>query len=212
MFKSFIRKTAAIFGEKIAELRFERVTEDKYDTYGVSQVLHKQSVDESAEFIKKHISNCLLFGDKRRMYGYVSKCLGRFDGQPELLFFEFGVHTGTSINFLSANTTQPFYGFDTFEGMPEEWRGWNIEKGQFSMQGQFPKVNSNVTLIKGLIQDTLPLFLEQNPGKKIAFIHIDTDIYSAAKVILQLCKSRLVKTALCCLMSCTRILHGKTMN
>jgi len=130
------------------------------------------------------------------MYGYVSKCLKRFDGQPDLLFFEFGVHTGTSINFLSANTTQTFYGFDTFEGMPEEWRGWNIEKGQFSMQGQFPKVNSNVTLIKGLIQDTLPLFLEQNPGKKIAFIHIDTDIYSAAKVILQLCKSRLAKNSL----------------
>jgi len=64
MFKSFIRKTAAIFGEKIAELRFERVTEDKYDTYGVSQVLHKQSVDESAEFIKKYISNCFCLAIK----------------------------------------------------------------------------------------------------------------------------------------------------
>lgn len=46
------------------------------------------------------------------------------------------------------------------------------------MNGVLPIVESNVQLVKGLIEYT--------------FCFFDTDIYSAAKTILQLCKSRLI--------------------
>jgi hypothetical protein len=37
-------------------------------------------------------------------------------------FLEFGVCTGTSINFLGAlNPKKTIYGFDSFEGIPEDW-------------------------------------------------------------------------------------------
>jgi hypothetical protein len=196
MFKSFVNKAAAIFAQKAAELNFTRITEDRYDTYGISQVLHKQSVEESAEWAKQYVHSSLFFSDKRRLYAFVAKELKKFEGNSELLFLEFGVQTGTSINFFSSKLSNTFFGFDTFEGMPEEWAGWNVEKGQFTMNGQFPKVNSNVTLTKGLIQDTLPVFLDERKDKKIGFIHIDTDTYTPAKIVLQLCKSRLVPGSL----------------
>lgn len=192
MFKSFVYKIASVFGQKTAEMNFTRIAEDKYDTYGVSQVLHKQSVEESAAWIKKYTGSCLLFSDKKRMYRFASQLLKKFEEAEDILFLEFGVQTGTSINFFSSILRHTFFGFDTFTGMPEEWTGWNVEKGQFSMNGKLPAVNSNVQLIEGLIQDTLPVFLQQNSNKKIGFIHIDTDTYTPAKIILQLCKQKFI--------------------
>ena len=34
------------------------------------------------------------------------------------------------------------------------------------MHGKLPKVNSNVNLIKGLVQDTLPNFLDNHKSRK----------------------------------------------
>lgn len=45
-----------------------------------------------------------------------------------------------------------------------------------------PKVNSNVQLIKGWFDKTLPDFLKDH-SEKCAFVHIDSDIYSSAKTV-----------------------------
>ena len=47
------------------------------------------------------------------------------------LFLEFGVHKGHSIKKLSSKTESMFYGFDSFEGLPENWRTSN-DKGVFA--------------------------------------------------------------------------------
>lgn len=101
------------------------------------------------------------------------------------LWLEFGVYKGTTINFISKHTKNTVYGFDSFEGLPEDWRP-KYEKNTFSMDGQLPIVNENVTLIKGLFQSTLEDFL-RNHRKSISFIHIDSDLYSSAKYILDTC-------------------------
>eukprot|EP01035_Chromulina_nebulosa_P057865 gene57865-79292_t len=130
------------------------------------------------------------------MFDYIAEYLTKFEKDENALFLEFGVASGHSINYFSSKTSKTFYGFDSFEGMPEEWKGWNVVKGQFSTDGKLPKVNSNVKLIKGLVQDTIPPFLKEHPEKKIAFIHVDTDTYIPAKIILQLCKSKLASGSL----------------
>jgi hypothetical protein len=104
----------------------------------------------------------------------------------DTLWLEFGVYKGISINLIAENTNKTVYGFDSFEGLPEDWRP-KYEKGFFSLEGNMPSVRSNVVLIKGLFQDTLKEFLLQQ-NKKISFIHIDSDLYSSAKYILDTCK------------------------
>ena len=98
------------------------------------------------------------------------------------LWLEFGVASGNTINYISKFTEHNVYGFDSFEGLPEFWRD-GFDKKTFDRQGIPPEVNKNVILIKGLIQDTLQNFLQEK-DQKISFMHIDTDLYSAAKHIL----------------------------
>jgi hypothetical protein len=42
--------------------------------------------------------------------------------KPNTLWLEFGVATGTTINYISRFTNDKVYGFDSFEGLPENWR------------------------------------------------------------------------------------------
>jgi hypothetical protein len=104
-------------------------------------------------------------------------------GVPDGLWLEFGVATGKTINLISNYTTEMVYGFDSFEGLPERWRD-GFEKGAFNRNGEFPQVNHNVVLIKGLFSDTLAPFLKEQ-NKKISFMHIDCDLYSSTKTILE---------------------------
>ena len=102
----------------------------------------------------------------------------------EGLFLEFGVWRGESINFLAA-LIRPriIYGFDSFKGLPEFWRR-NCPKGTFNLNGRIPQVRKNVKLIKGQFDKTLPKFVKQIKSKKAAFVHIDSDLYSSCKTIL----------------------------
>lgn len=106
----------------------------------------------------------------------------KYQHAPDTLWLEFGVATGRTINYISTFTDQTVYGFDSFYGLPEDWR-INCGKGCFNQDGQAPNVSSNVVLVHGMFQDTLPDFM-RNQGKKVSFIHIDCDLYSSTKCIL----------------------------
>ena len=101
------------------------------------------------------------------------------------LWLEFGVATGKTINYISKFTSEPVYGFDSFEGLPETWRDY--EKGKFTQHGVLPVTNKNVVLIKGLFNETLADFIKLN-DKKISFIHMDADLYSSTKYVLDTLK------------------------
>ena len=68
---------------------------------------------------------------------------------------EFGVYRGGTINLLADKfKNQTLYGFDSFEGLPEDWnmndhpeKGY-IEKERFALDS-LPEVLNNVELIKG---------------------------------------------------------------
>lgn len=101
---------------------------------------------------------------------------------PDTLWLEFGVASGRTINYISRFTEETVHGFDSFFGLPEKWRD-GFEKDEFNLDGNLPEVNSNVSLIKGWFQDVVPAFLMEH-NKKISFIHIDCDLYSSTKYIL----------------------------
>ena len=106
------------------------------------------------------------------------------------LYLEFGVYSGKTINHISNIVSdKTVYGFDSFEGLPEDWRS-GFEEGIFKV-AELPVVNKNVTLIKGWFNDTLPEFVMNNK-KNCAFIHVDCDLYSSTKTIFDSLKTHIV--------------------
>ncbi len=109
---------------------------------------------------------------------------------PEGLFIEFGVWEGFWLNQLArAFPDKTFYGFDSFEGLPEQW---SIRpKGYFSLGGKLPEVEKNIRLVKGYFDRSLPVFLAEHPDEKISFIHMDCDLYTSTMTALTLIRDRL---------------------
>jgi hypothetical protein len=103
------------------------------------------------------------------------------------LWLEFGTYKGRSINVISTRTELTVYGFDSFEGLPEDWYSdINFcKKGALNLNGILPKVNPNVHLIAGWYENTVPEFVKQLPSDvdKISFMHIDCDLYSSTKTV-----------------------------
>lgn len=107
----------------------------------------------------------------------IQKCLNE---APDGLIMEFGIATGTSFRKIFERTKRHCFGFDSFKGLPETSEGWT--EGTFACDVPvFSEENAHI--VEGLIQDTLEPFLDGNAGQA-AFVHIDTDIYSSAKYIL----------------------------
>jgi hypothetical protein len=110
-------------------------------------------------------------------------------------YIELGVFEGKSINHIASLKPQTtIWGFDSWQGIEEEWRYHDkvFPPGSYSTNGQLPQVADNVKLVSGWFEDSLPLWLEENPGQ-IAYIHIDSDTYSAATTIFKHLGPRIVR-------------------
>ncbi len=105
------------------------------------------------------------------------------------MVLEFGVRHGNSIIQLAALANQRVHGFDSFEGIPEDWH--DEGRGSYSTKGVIPKVPNEVTLHQGWFDQTLPAFLMQHAGPA-RLINIDCDIYSSTKTVLDSLASRIV--------------------
>ncbi|CAN0492609.1 unnamed protein product, partial [Phaeothamnion confervicola] len=143
------------------------------------------------DYIEAHLQGALLFPTREQVWDFaLSKA--RADG----LYGEFGVFTGLSINHMARSLRDrriTIHGFDSFEGLKEDWRGTWFAKGAFDVGGKLPRVLPNVTLIKGWFDDTVPAFLGDHPDQPFSFIHIDSDTFESATLILDLLKDRIVK-------------------
>eukprot|EP01041_Mallomonas_annulata_P011188 gene11188-23375_t len=128
------------------------------------------------------------------------------------LILEFGVWMGSSINNIARHLPESvIVGFDSFEGLPEDWSGLFV-KGSFNMQGHVPAVLPNVALMKGWFTDTIPQFKRaakarvmdvEGVGKvvekeseielphRIGLLHIDCDLYSSTKTVFNSFKSNI---------------------
>lgn len=108
----------------------------------------------------------------------------------EGMYLEFGVYRGDTINFIADQIGgKKVDGFDSFEGLPEGWRG-KFAPGKFNLEGRFPPVRSNVTLHAGWFDQSLPKFAEENQGP-VAFMHLDCVLYSSTKCVFDILGDRL---------------------
>lgn len=151
--------------------------------------LKERAVLSSADYIEKHLNNAMVFEDKRLLWKFAADAAQLKTG----LLLEFGVFKGTSINFFAdCFQDDDLHGFDSFEGLAEDWTGYHLPKGTFDLQGNLPKVRDNVTLHKGWFDKTLPSFLKANTDP-IKFCHIDCDTYESSLYVLEKIAPRLVK-------------------
>jgi hypothetical protein len=105
-------------------------------------------------------------------------CLDQIKGP---LWAEFGVEVGCSAQFFLRNLPNNgrFYLFDSFEGLPEDWKG-DTPKGHFDCGGRVPNFDDlRVVIKKGWFEDTLPI------DETLDFVHIDCDLYSSTKTVLE---------------------------
>ena len=145
----------------------------------------QRALASTVEYIEK---NMPLVESVKSRPKLLTKAFGRADTSGDRLICEFGVFKGVSINHIAKLTGKIVFGFDSFEGLPEKWGdGW--KKGEFAV-ARLPKVRSNVTLIKGWFNESLPPFLKQNRGS-VGFLHVDCDLYSSTKTIFELLEPRL---------------------
>ncbi|MFI0849469.1 methyltransferase domain-containing protein [Mesorhizobium sp. IMUNJ 23232] len=113
------------------------------------------------------------------------------------LSLEFGVYTGGSLRALALDYKDcAFTGFDSFKGLPESWKrsdASTYETGHFALKA-LPVMPPNVSLVPGFFEETLRPWLAENPGP-VGFIHMDADLYSAAKYVLSELTDRIVDGA-----------------
>jgi O-methyltransferase len=123
------------------------------------------------------------YAKRYRLYDYIFR-EKQLDGAIEYL--EFGVSGGHSFKWWLEHNRNPssrFTGFDTFEGLPEDWGGFG--KGAMSTKSEVPLTDDpRASFIKGMFQDTLPGFLKtlEKGGKKV--IMMDADLYTSTLFVL----------------------------
>ncbi|MES9860208.1 MAG: class I SAM-dependent methyltransferase [Candidatus Thiodiazotropha sp. LLP2] len=146
-------------------------------------LLHKPVMEDW----KKKSGQYPFFEQRFEMYDYVNNEVLK---NCEVDYLEFGVFKGDSIKYFSELNQQSgsrFVGFDTFEGLPEDWVEFSrtVKKETFTTEGNLPAIDDDrVSFVKGLFQDSLPGFLETFKPDKQLLIHNDSDLYSATLYVL----------------------------
>ena len=137
------------------------------------------AVKDSAGFVQEHMSNASVFWHPHDTLRFA---LSLIKGSG--LALEFGVATGTTLKIIADAVAgdRTVVGFDSFTGLPEPWRtGFPV--GEFA-QAEIPVVEG-AEVIVGLFTDELPGFLARNE-EQVAFLHVDCDLYSSSKTVLDL--------------------------
>jgi len=145
------------------------------------------------ETFKTHFKKSI-FLDNKNYHKFIIERAKENDEFNKKFYLEFGVWVGTSINFFS-KYVNTIYGFDSFEGLKENWVGTITPKGTFNLNKKLPKLNKNVIPVVGWVQDTLVPFLEKHKPE-VNFVHLDMDTYETTKFILTKIKPYLVKNCI----------------
>jgi hypothetical protein len=114
---------------------------------------------------------------------------------------EFGVGAGASLKLL-ADERGEVTGFDTFTGLPEDWR-MGFREGSFGPESQAAleelEADERITLVQGLFEDTLHGWCVKNwmpeQAIQVALLHVDSDLYSSAATVLQYIEPHLIEGA-----------------
>lgn len=145
---------------------------------------------DSAAFLNEHMHGAQPMPHRLVTLDHALSLAKDVDGMA----LEFGVYRGESLRkIVEARADKQVYGFDSFQGLPEFWLP-DHQAGRFGpddpagVQGA-PDV-PGAEFVVGWFDETLPGFMETHPGP-IAFLHVDCDLYSSTKTVLEHCGPRL---------------------
>jgi hypothetical protein len=152
----------------------------------VLDLLKNYGVQSSAEFAINEMQNAMVFQTREELWSYAISSLPASITQNRIQYsLEFGVYKGDSLNKLSILSPKTEWtGFDSFEGLEEDWVGTGLPRGFFGVEGKLPKVGANVKIVQGKIEDTLPKFLKSYQNRIVSIVHIDVDTYKPTNFLL----------------------------
>lgn len=124
------------------------------------------------------------YAQRATFYRFVN---ARLLGKAPVDYLEFGVAGGESIRAWARLNGAPqsrFFGFDSFEGLPEDWKE-DAPKGTFGTHGRTPVIDDpRVRFVKGLFQETIDAFsIGFHPENRLV-MHLDADLYSSTLYVL----------------------------
>lgn len=158
------------------------------DVIDTDVTMMRLASEESAKYVLEHMRTVPNFKTDYDLHHWV--CHNALD--PTLhqgLILEFGVYSGRTINqFAQWLNPSTVWGFDSFQGLPEDWTA-RMPRGFFA-RSNLPAVRDNVMLTQGWFDQTLPAFLSANP-EPIRLLHIDSDLYSSARTVLTMLRNQL---------------------
>lgn len=140
---------------------------------------------EAVDYVVANMQGAQVLEDR---YALLQFALARAPRQG--LILEFGVEKGDSLRWIARHTTRPVHGFDSFQGLPVDWRGTKETRGKFNRGGRLPKIPANAKLHVGWFDETLPPFLAATPDP-VALVHIDCDVYESTRAVFDLVGGRI---------------------
>jgi len=129
------------------------------------------------------------------------------------LLLDLGVWIGWSTRLMSDASDRTVCGFDTFEGLVEDWQIDDqilVKRGTFSLteplaqrlirdtgvslqDGLPAALGRKVQFIRGSTYATLAPFLAERPSAPIRLFHMDLDTYESCLHALETCKDRFIE-------------------
>jgi hypothetical protein len=166
------------------------------------------------EFIGRTLSdlrNCRIRG--HTLLWEASRLSKRFSEDSENLLLDLGVWIGWSTRLTSEIANRKVFGFDTFEGLVEDWQVDDqvlVKSGAFSLSEPFAQrfvrdtnvtlrdgvpdtLGRNVQFVKGSTYQTLVPFLADHPTAAVELFHMDLDTYESCLHALETCKDRFIE-------------------
>jgi len=139
----------------------------------VYKIISDRAAQRAADYVEKHLDVALMFSARELLWDFAISKAPR-DG----LYLEFGVMTAASTNHFARRVARgniKVYGFDSFEGLKEDWPGTEAPAGAYQVSKP-TELEPNVELVVGWFGATLPGFLDRQKGP-CSFPHIDCDTY-----------------------------------
>ena len=158
-------------------------------TYGSMhpyRALQKRALAETMDFIVAEMPDALAFDTPRELMAQAISAM-TLPGPVA----EFGVNKGGTMRFIASRLPDRHIdGFDSFQGLPENWSGNMMSAGEFDRKGRLPRVPANVELHPGWFDVTLPPYASKS-SEPLALLHIDCDLYSSTKTIFDQLEARI---------------------
>lgn len=176
-----LERTVATLVQLVGDKHVELLGELKLNIYDIHRNIHLRACQDTAEYVDSKMHGVPLFEDRPQLLSHLAALTKAIDGDV----LEFGVSGGRSLAlFGELLPDRKIFGFDSFEGLPEDW-ALNVKKGAYAVAAdKMKRVPANASLIAGWFEDSLPNFFRTYAGP-VALVHVDCDLYSSTVTVLR---------------------------